>query len=156
MPDITVRQVDKGFDSTVKDASELSKGSAADGSQNVLYSRGTIKTPYGFGEVASGSLPLDSGNPVLGNFMFSELDTTQHFLTVTKDKIYDRDYVNDEWDDKTQSGVAFDGNIFNPVSQASILHTDGLALNGSGDSWYHHCVICPGSRAAVQRWAGKY
>ncbi len=156
MADITVRQVDKGFNATVKDAAELSKGSAADGSRNVLYSRGTIKTPYGFGKVASGSLPLDSGKPVLGNFMFTELDKTQHFLSVTQDKIYDRNNESDEWDDKTQSGVALDGNIFNPVSQASVLHTDGLALNGSGDSWYHHCVICPGGGAAVQRWAGKF
>ena len=155
MADITVRQVDLGFNATIRDAVELPSGSAADGSQNVLYSRGTIKTPFGFGEVATGDLPLDSGKPVLANFMFSELDKTQHFLSVTQDKIYDRDYANDGWVDKTQSGVALDGNIFNPVSMASVLHTDGLALNGTGDSWYHHCVVCPGGVAPVQRWAGK-
>lgn len=156
MPDILTKRVDRGFNATIRDASELPRGSAADGSQNVLYARGTIKTPYGFGKVASGSLPLDSGNPVLGNFMYSELDKTQHFITVTKDMIYGRDYVNDEWDDETQSGVALDANIFNPVSMASILHTDGLALNGSGDSWYHHCVISTGGVSPIQRWAGKF
>jgi len=154
MADITVRQVDRGFDATIRDAVELQSGSAADGSQNVLYSRGTIKTPYGFGKVASGSLPLDSGNPVLANFMFSELDKTQHFFSVTTDKIYDRDYQNDEWDDVTQSGQPL-RNIFNPVSHASILHTDGLALNGTGDSWYHHSIICSGGTSPIQRWAGK-
>lgn len=156
MPDILTKQVDRGFNAVIKDASELQRGSAADGSQNVLYSRQTIKTPYGFGKVASGSLPLDSGNPVLGNFMYSELDKTQHFLSVTLDKIYDRDYVNDEWDDKTQSGHALNANIFNPISQASVLHTDGLALDGSGDSWYHHCLICTGGVSPIQRWAGKF
>lgn len=153
--DILVKQVDRGLDATKRDASELPRGSAADGSQNVLYSRGTIKTPYGFGKVESGSLPLDSGNAVLLTGIFSELDKTQHFLAVTKDKIYRRDYENSEWDDITQSGVALQGNIFNPMSMASILHTDGLALNGSGDSWYHHCLVCTGV-SPIQRWAGKY
>jgi hypothetical protein len=155
MPGILVKQVDRGFDATKRDATELPRGSAADGSQNVLYTRGTTKTPYGFGQVESGSLPLDSGNPVLASFMYSELDKTQHILAVTSNKIFNRDYQNSEWDDVTQSGQPLGANLFNPVSMASILHTDGLALNGSGDSWYHHCCICTGI-TPIQRWAGKF
>lgn len=153
--DILVKQVDLGFDSTIRDPAELPRGSAADGSQNVLYSRGTIKTPYGFGKVASDSLPLDSGNPVLANFMYNELDKSQHFLSITKEKIYRRNYTADTWEDKTQSGQALSGHIYHPVSQASILHTDGLALDGTGNDAYHHCIICPGGIAPIQRWAGK-
>lgn len=153
--DILTKQVDRGFDSTKRDATELPRGSAADGSQNVLYSRGTIKTPYGFGKVESGSLPLDSGNAVLLTGIYSELDKSQHFLAVTKDKIFKRDIENSQWDDVTQSGVALQGNIYNAMSMASILHTDGLALNGDGDSWYHHCLICTGI-SPIQRWAGKF
>ena len=153
--DIITKQVDRGFDSNIRDASELPRGSAADGSQNVLYSRGTIKTPYGFGEVESGSLPLDSGNAVLMTGTFSELDKSQHFMAVTKDKIYERDIQNSQWDDITQSGATLQGNIYNPMSMASILHTDGLALDGDGDDWYHHCLVSTGV-SPIQRWAGKY
>ncbi len=155
MPDILVKQIDRGFDATIRDASELLRGSAADGSKNVLYTRGTIKTPYGFGKVEAGSLPLDSGKAVLGIGVFSELDKTQHFITVTEDKIYDRNYVTGAWDDVTQSGQALGANIYNPISIAGILHTDGLALNGSGDDWYHHCLVNTGI-TPVQRWAGKF
>lgn len=153
--DILVKKVDRGFDANIRDASELPRGSAADGSQNVLYTRNTIRTPYGFGKVESGSLPLDSGNAVLLTGVYSELDKTQHFLACTKDKIFQRDYENSQWDDITQSGVALQGNIYNPMSMAAILHTDGLALNGNGDDWYHHCLVCTGI-SPVQRWAGKY
>jgi len=153
---ILTRRIDRGFDATIRAATELKRGSAADGSQNVLYSRGTIKTPYGFGKVESGSLPLDSGKPVLAMGVFSELDKTQHWLAVTEDKIYDRNYVTSAWDDMTQSGQALGADISSPVSIAGVLHTDGLALNGSGDSWYHHCLVCPGNDQPIQRWAGKY
>lgn len=155
MPDILIKRVDRGFDATIRDVSELPRGSAADGSQNVLYTRGTIKTPYGFAQVESGSLPLDSGNPVLMQGVFSELGKTQHWLAVTSDKIYDRNYVTSTWDDVTQSGQALGANIYNPVSMASVLHTDGLALNGSGDDWYHHVLVCTGI-TPIQRWAGKF
>ncbi len=155
MADILTKQVDLGFDANISDASELPRGSAADGSQNVLYGRGVNKTPFGFGQVESGSLPLDSGNAVLAMGVFSELDKTQHFVTVTEDKIYDRNYVKSAWDNVTQSGVDFGADISNPVSMAAILHTDGLALNGSGDNWFHHLFVCNGI-TAIQRWAGKY
>jgi len=153
--DILVKNIDRGFDATKEDAAELPRGSAADGSQNVLYSRGTIKTPYGFGKVESGSLPLDSGNAVLLTGIYPELDKTQHFISVTKDKIYERDYVSGTWDDITQDGVDLQGNIHNPMSMVAILHTDGIALNGTGDDWYHHCLVCTGI-SPIQRWAGKY
>jgi len=155
MPDILTKQVDRGFDATKRDATELLRGSAADGSQNVLYSRGTVKTPYGFSQVEADSLPLDSGNAILLLGSYTELDKTQHFLAVTKDKIFKRDYVNGEWDDITQSGVALEGNIHNPMGMVAILHTDGIALNGTGDDWYHHCLVNTGI-SPIQRWAGKY
>lgn len=153
MPDILTKQVDLGFDANIRDDTELPRGSAADGSQNLLYSRGIMKTPFGFAKVESGSLPLDSSNPVVGLGTFTELDRSQHFLAVTTGKIQERDNVNSEWDDITQSGVSLGANIFNPISFASVLHTDGLALNGSGDSWYHHSLICTGT-SPIQRWAG--
>lgn len=157
----TIRQIDQGLNATVDDPAELKRGAAADKSKNVLYSRGTVKTPFGFGKVSETSLPLDSGNPVLSIFKHSELDKTEHVIAVTNNKIYDRDYPNDLWNEKTQAyettAVDLNANEFNPVSHASVLHTDGLALNGSGDDWYHHSLVCPGTTdGPIQRWAGKF
>ncbi len=156
MTDILTKQVDRGFDANIRDATELPRGSAADGSQNVLYSRGTIKSPYGFAKVGS---QLDSGNTVLALGVFSELDKTQHFLAVTNDKIYDRNYVTEAWDEVTQDADTtpkdFGANIENPVSMAAILHTDGLNLDGGAVPWYHHVLVCNGI-TPIQRWAGKY
>lgn len=156
MPDLIIRKVDKGFNSTVEDAVELMRGSAADGSQNVMYENGTIKTPRGFALVGSGDLPLDSGNPVLAQFMYAELDKTEHWLVATSDTIQERDNRGDGWTDLTQAGATFGANQYHPVSFAAMFHTDGLALNGSGDSSYHHVVACNGGLKAIQRWAGKY
>ena len=58
MGNLIVRQVDRGFNAHIRDAAELPQGSAADGSQNVLYSRGTIKTPFGFDKVLPFQHPL--------------------------------------------------------------------------------------------------
>jgi len=153
MQDIVIRQVDRGFDATADDAVELQSGGAADGSKNVLYSRGTIKTPYGFSKVSSDSLPLSGA--VLDLFRWSELDNTEHFMAVTPEKIYNKNNQTDTWDDVTQFGTDLNTNIYNPVSHAVILHADGLPLNGTGDNWYKHCLVCPGKVAPIQRWAGK-
>lgn len=158
MSDILVKSCDLGFDANIRDDTELPRGSAADGSQNMLYSRGIMKTPFGFAKVESTALPLDSGNPVLGLGVFTELDKSQHFLAVTTGKIYDRDAVKSTWKERTQgwetTAIALGANIFNPVSFASVLHTDSLALNGSGDDWFHHSIVCTGT-SKIQRWAGN-
>ncbi len=154
MVDILTKQVDLGFDANIRDDTELPRGSAADGSQNVLYSRGIAKTPFGFGKVEPTALPLDSGNAVLGLGVFTELDRSQHFLAVTTGTISDRDSVNSTWNDVTQSGVPLGANVFNPISFASVLHTDGLALNGTGSDAFHHSIVCTGS-SPIQRWAGN-
>ena len=153
MRDLVVKRVDRGLNARVDDAAELTYGHAADGSQNVLYSRGIIKTPFGFEKVASASLPLSGA--ILDLFRWKELDATEHFMAVTPEKIYNKNNQTDAWDDVTQSGVDLNANIYNPVSHITILHTDGLALNGTGSLWYKHCLVCPGKVAPIQRWAGK-
>jgi len=154
MADLTVRQVDRGLNATVDDAVELRPGNAADGSLNVLYARGIIKTPFGFSKVASSSLPLSGA--ILDLFRWKELDNTEHFMAVTPEKIYNKNNQADTWGDVTQSGVDLNGNIYNPIGHTVILHTDGLALNGTGSSSYHHVLVCPGKVAPIQRWAGKH
>lgn len=152
---LLVRQVDLGFNATIRDSAELPRGSAADGSQNCLYSRGTIKTPFGFDKVASGSLPLTVA-PVLGLFKYPELDGTEHILATTQTKIFNKNNQTDAWDDVTQNGKNLGADIYNPTSHETILHTDAIALNGTGDDWYVHSLICPGESAPIQRWAGKF
>jgi len=153
---IQIQSVDRGLDSTIRDATKLPIGSAADGSRNCFYSDGTIRTPYGFQKATANGLPLDDGANVLGLFVFSELDKTQHTIAVTSNKIYDKNNQADTWDDKTQSGVALGAMAANPISCAGILHTDGILLNGTGlDYWYNHCLVCNGV-TPIQRWAGKY
>jgi len=153
MPDIITRQVDRGFNATVNDATELQRGSAADGSQNVLYSRGIIKTPYGFSQLGSA---LDSGNEVLGMTVYSELDKTQHFVAVTVNKMYDYNYNTAAWADITQDSVDFGANADNPVSFAGVLHTDNIPIDSGSRAWYHHLCVSNGGLTSVQRWAGKH
>ena len=158
MSKLLARQVDLGLDSHIEDSAELPIGGAADGSQNVLYSRGTIKTPFGFDKVASGSLPL-SGAPVLGLTKWAQLDKTEHFMAITTSKIYDHNTNTGVWDEKTQgfgtTAVDLDAEEQLPVSTAVSLHTDAISLNGTGADWYHHFLVCPGEAGKIQRWAGN-
>ena len=154
--DLTVRKPDYGLDATFEDAVSLPDRAAADNSQNVIYENGLIKTPRGYAKVGSGDLPLDSGSPILAHTIFPEPDKTEHWIIATRDTIQERDYRNNGWTDLTQSGQDFGANEYNPVSFASMLHTDGLALNGSGDSAYNHVVCCNGGLTPIQRWAGKH
>lgn len=155
MPDLNVTSF-TGLNGLIEDATELRPGAAADGTQNIIYENGIARTTFGFDKVLPAALPLDSGNNVLGFFNYGDVDSTRHLLAITRNKIYDKDNEGSTWADKTQSGVDLGANIFNPVSHASILHTDGLQLNGSGDEAFKHSLICPGVQAAVQRWAGKF
>ena len=150
-----VRQF-RGFDGSKRDASELPPGSMADGSKNVFIKDGVIETPSGFAKVASASLPLDSGAAILAQYVHTELDGTSHWLVATPGTIQEHDYRASTWNDLTQSGVSFDANIYNPVSFVSVGHTDAVLLNGSGDSWYHHCLASNGGLGPVQRWGGKF
>ncbi len=154
MGNLIVRQSDLGFNAHIRDAAELPPGSAADGSQNVLYSRGTIKTPFGFDKVQSGSLPL-AGAPVLGLSKWSQLDKTEHFMAVTKTKIFDQNTITSAWDDKTQAGVDLGADEQFPISTAVALHTDSIPLNAGTVDWFHHFLVCPGEGGKIQRWAGN-
>lgn len=158
MSNLIARQVDQGFNSHIRDAVELPIGSAADGSQNVLYSRGTIKTPFGFDKVGEDSLPL-AGAPILGLTKWAQLDKTEHFMAITTSKIFDKNNTTDTWDEKTQgfetTAVDLEADEQLPVSTTVSLHTDPLPLNGTGENWYHHFLVNPGGSGKLQRWAGN-
>lgn len=132
---------------------------AGDHSQNLLYEYGLMKTPFGFAKLDLTSTGLNSGDTVLHILPFTELDKTGHHIAVTTEKIYDHDRVNNEWDDKTQSGVTMNSDIYHPVSYAEIGHddTDIYIDDDTGKNHaYHHLIVCDGGLSNIQRWAGKY
>lgn len=153
--DLNVTNVGRGLNALVDDSTELQTGSADDGTENVLYENGTLRSAFGFAKVVSAGLPLDSGNDVLAFFNYGDLDATQHLLSVTTNKIYRKDIDGTTWQDLTQSGVNLGASIFRAISHASSLHTDGLPINGTGANAYKHSIICPGTQTPVQRWAGR-
>ncbi len=158
MPDILTRTPTKGLSSQ---APETAKDlyTAAKGSQNVFYEYGLIRTPYGFTKLGLTTTGLNSGDIVLSVFQWREIDRTSHLTAVTTEKIYDYDNVNDEWDDKTQSGIAYDSNIDNPVSYVECGHDDTniyIDDNAAKANAYHHVIVCDGGLTNIQRWAGRF
>ncbi|KKN03167.1 hypothetical protein LCGC14_1110420 [marine sediment metagenome] len=157
MPNLLTRIPTLGLNSQV-DKSALSLRYAAKGSQNIFYQDGVMRTPWGWAKLDLSS-GLNSGDIVLTVFQWNEIDRTSHLMAVTTDKIFDHDRVNNEWDDKTQSGVTMDSNIDNPVSYAEVGHDDTAIYiddNVAKANAYHHVIICDGGLSNIQRWAGRY
>lgn len=157
MPDILTRIATLGLNGSV-DKTALDLRNAAEGSENMFYEYGVLRTPWGYAKLDL-TTGLNSGDIVLSVFQWNEIDRTSHLMSVTTDKIFDHDRVNNEWDDKTQSGVTMDSSIDNPVSYAEVGHDD-TAIYIDDDSGkanaYHHLLVCDGGLSNIQRWAGRY
>jgi len=126
--------------------------------QNVLFSRGLIKTPYGFAKLYSSGLPLNNGDAVIGIARYREKSGYEHIVVVTTDKVYHADNINSEWDNLILNDLTDNvlrANVDNPVSFVAVAHTDGIAIDGGANNAYHHLLICDGGMSPVQRWAGK-
>lgn len=152
-----IRVPTKGLDGQVP-VTALDARNAARGTQNIMYEYGVVRTPWGFAtlDLAAG---LNSNDPVIGLFQWSEIDRTSHLMAVTTDKMFDHDRVNNEWDDKTQATLTMDSNINNPISYAEVGHNDTaiyLDDNAARANAYHHVVVCDGGLSNIQRWAGKW
>lgn len=136
----------------------LDPRAAAEGSQNLFYEFGLLRTPWGFAKLDL-TTGLNSGDPVLAIFPYRELDGYDHIMAVTTETIQDHDAVNEEWDDKTQSGVTMASAIDTPISWATVGHDD-TAIYLDDDSGkanaYHHIVVCNGGLGNIQRWTGRY
>lgn len=135
----------------------LDPRAAAERSQSVFYEYGLISTPFGFAkfDLTTG---LNSGDPVLAVFPYKEIDGYDHILAVTKQKIYDHDPTNENWDDKTQSGLTMQSAVDTPVSWATVGHDDSdIHIDddtGKAQAFYH-MVVCNGGLGDIQRWAGR-
>ena len=145
-----------GLDSLVQ-PNLLDPRAAAERSQSVFYEYGLISTPWGFAklDLTSG---LNSGDPVLAVFPYREIDGFDHLIAATTQKIYDHDTTNEDWDDKTQSGVTMRSSIDNPMSWTTIGHDDSdiyLDDDTTKAHAYYHIVVCNGGIGDIQRWAGR-
>lgn len=131
---------------------------AARGTQNIFYDYGFIRTPWGFAKLDLSS-GLNSNDQVISVFQWSEIDRTSHLMAITTDKLFDHDRVNNEWDDKTQSGLTMDSNIDNPVSYVECGHDDTAIFiddDNTKAQAFHHVIVCDGGLSNIQRWAGKF
>ena len=157
MADIQIISPDMGLNSLVP-ANALSPKEAAKGSENFAYDYGILKTPQGFAklDLAAG---VDGTNPVLSVFQWTEIDGESHLMAVTTESILDHDRVNNEWDDKTQSGVTMSSDTVNPVSWAEVGHDDTAIYiddDNTKTKAYHHVIVCDGGLSNIQRWAGRW
>lgn len=124
----------------------------------MFYEYGLIRSPFGIASLDTSS-GLNSGDAVLALFPWKEVDGYSHVAAVTTQKIYDHDRINDEWDDKTQSGVTMSSNAANPISYAEVGHDDtDIYLNDDAgqSNAYYHLVVCDGGLSNIQRWAGRF
>lgn len=119
---------------------------AADGTQNVDFENGTVKTPNGFKKLSCSS-PLVSGKRIFGLTQYSEVGGRMNIVAATDTKLFMHDIVNDTWTEIT--GDTIDANQFYPVSFAGILHQD--AVGGK----YQHLIISDGGRSEILRWYGN-
>lgn len=157
MPSLLVQGPELGID-TLKSIKQLDPRNAAKGSQNIFYQEGLLQTPYGFTKLDL-TTGLNSGDIVLAVFPFTELDKYSHLIAVTTEKIYEHDRINEEWDNKTPTGVTYNSDINHPISYAEVGHDDTDIYidddTGKANS-YHHLIVCDGSLSNIQRWAGRY
>jgi hypothetical protein len=130
---------------------------AAEGSSNVLYEYGIMRTPYGFAKLDLSS-PIGGGANILKLFNYKEYDGYTNLLAVTPQKIYVHNQDAVSWTDKMPTGESLQGSIYNPVSFVEYPHQDGVRRNNASsgtDYSYQHVIVCDGE-GFIYRWAGRY
>jgi len=156
---LLIQAPDKGINASLPD-NMIDNREANKFSKNVEFYDGHIITSSGFVVSTSNGLPLgSSSNAVLGLYQYKEHDGTEHILAVTSSTIYKKDVIMDTWDNIPINDIANNVLIstpFNPISFATVTHTDGISLDGTGSSAYQHVLICNGGLSPIQRWAGKF
>lgn len=155
MQPIVISNLGKGLN-LYDPATQIEPGQMA-GGKNLLFSRGVAKTPYGFVQLASASLPLDSGNPVLAVYQYRESghQPTDHLVAATTTKLYRRNPVSDTWLDISPE-TALRSTPDSVPSFVAVPHTDAISCDGDGVQCNYHLLYSDGGTSPVQRWAGKF
>jgi hypothetical protein len=134
----------------------LNPREAADGSYNIVYEKGMIRTERGLTNWTTATA-LNSGDIVL-YIGRCRINLSDYLLAATTEKIYRRNFINSEWDDVTQSGLTMSSNPDYPVSSVVISHDDAAIYyndNSLQANAYEHVVLCDGGLSNIQRWAGE-
>ena len=155
MPPILVQKLDLGIDALLSNNMIDPRG-AAQGTENILYEYGIMRTPSGFAKLDLTTTGLNSGEVVVSLIQYEEYDRTSHLLAVTNSKIYDHNNVSSTWDDKT--GTALNAYVESPISFVAVAHNDTdiyLDDNAAKSNQYYHLLVCDGGRSDIKRWAGK-
>lgn len=156
MTAILVQAPDKGINAALPD-NMIDNREACRFSKNIATVNGEVRVPSGFGLITSGGLPLDE--KVIGLYKYKEQDSTEHIIAVTLNKIYCKNNISDTWDNIILNDLTANkllANLLYPISFATITHTDGIAVDGTGIHAYRHLLVCDGGNSPIQRWAGKY
>lgn len=144
MSDLRVTSPDQGLNLRVH-PSQIGNWEAA-GALNMLYSRGLFKTPFGFAAWAYGVL----GSPIMGLAEYRG-----HRIAATRTGLYEFDQNQNIWVSRGPATPLITA-PHGPVSFVRVPHTDGIAINGTGDSAYEHFLYCDGGASPIQRWEGSY
>jgi hypothetical protein len=155
MADILIQAPDLGLNALAP-VNQLDPRAAADGSYNIVYEKGLLRTAPGLANWNTAT-PLNAGDAVLA-VPSCRINLSDYLLAVTREKIYRRDFTNEEWDDLTQAGVTMRSSVDYPISTVVISHNDAdIYLNDDAAQAhaYEHVVICDGGQSNIQRWAGE-
>lgn len=155
MAEILIQACDLGLNCLLP-VNMLDPREAADGSYNIVYEKGLLRTAPGLSNWNT-STALNSGDTVL-YATGCRINLSEYILAITREKIYRRDFTNAEWDDITQAGVTMGSSVDYPVSTVVISHDDsGIYLNedSAQSQAYEHVMICDGGLSNIQRWAGE-
>lgn len=155
MADILIQAPDMGLNCLLP-VNMLNPREAADGSYNIVYEKGLLRTMPGLANWCTAT-PLNSGDAVLA-VPSCRINLSDYLLAVTREKIYRRDFANEEWDDITQAALTMRSSVDHPISTVVISHDDtDIFLNedSAQSHAYEHVVICDGGQSNIQRWAGE-
>lgn len=134
----------------------LNPREAADGSYNLIYEKGSLRTAFGGASYHTGTA-LNSGDPVLHVFTCRIL-STDYIIAVTRQKIYRYNVVTETWNDITQSGLTMSSGLDNPISWAVVSHDDTTIYYNDDSAQtraYEHLIVSDGGLSNIQRWAGE-
>lgn len=143
MPDILIPSPSLGLNAALP-VNLIDNRAAADGSQNVDFEDGVLRSTTGFNRMDCDEAII--AEPILGITQHVEENNNKNIVAVGRTKAFRHDIVNGRWNEI--DGASLSGNIFNPMSFVTIPHQD--AIGGK----YQHLLICDGV-GDIMLWAGE-
>jgi hypothetical protein len=144
MADLQVQSPVLGLNGLLPD-NLIDDRAAGDGTSNVDFENGEVATPPGFTKLSCSS-PLIASE-ILGICRYTEVSGNKNTVAASGTKIFKHNISNSAWDELT--GGVLNGDMFYPVSFASILHQDPI-----NTTEFQHLLICDGGKSNILKWSG--